>query len=375
MTYNLYFLTFNCLKFHAINRNFVYKKMDVLSKKILSDRGEFNVFRLINSHGCEVGLSSVGAGITSVKVPDKYGQMADVVLGYAVPTDYFYDSACAGKTPGRYANRIARGRFTIDGHEYQLEINNPPNALHGGNNGFGNVIWHAEEKEAGVRFFYHAKDGEEGYPGAMDVTVDYEWNDDNELTIKYVATADRPTIVNLTNHAYFNLAGENSGSCLGQKLMMNCHRWLPADETDIPFGYIENVGGTPMDFLYAKTLGRDIGADFGNMRAGKGYNHFFFVDGWKNDGRLRLIAVLDDDASGRRLSVYSTQCGAMLYTGNWLADNLPISKSGRKYDDYDGVAIECQGAPDAPNHPSLPCQVLRPGETYRHFIKYVFSVN
>lgn len=130
-----------------------------------------------------------------------------------------------------------------------------------------------------------------------------------------------------------------------------------------------------MDFLYAKTLGRDIGADFGNMRAGKGYNHFFFVDGWKNDGRLRLIAVLDDDASGRRLSVYSTQCGAMLYTGNWLADNLPISKSGRKYDDYDGVAIECQGAPDAPNHPSLPCQVLRPGETYRHVIKYVFSVD
>ncbi|MEF2620608.1 MAG: galactose-1-epimerase, partial [Xylanibacter rarus] len=156
---------------------------------------------------------------------------------------------------------------------------------------------------------------------------------------------------------------------------LNCHRWLPADVTDIPLGSIEPVEGTPMDFLQAKALGRDIGADFSNMRTGKGYNHFFFVDGWNGDGRLRLVAVLDDDESRRRLSVYSTQCGAMLYTGNWLADNLPVGKSGRRYADHDGVAIECQGAPDAPNHPSLPCQVLMPGETYRHVIKYAFSIN
>lgn len=351
------------------------KKMDISSKEIQSAKGTFRVFSLVNSHGCEVGLSALGAGITAIKVPDARGRMDDVVLGYARPADYLYDSACAGKTPGRYANRIARGRFSIDGHEYSLGINNPPNALHGGNDGFHNVVWSAEPHNGGVRFTYHAADGEEGYPGAMDVAVDYEWNDDNELTIRYEATADRPTIVNLTNHVYFNLAGEGSGSCLRQRLRMNCHRWLPADDTDIPLGEILPVENTPMDFLHAKTLGRDIDADFYNMRAGKGYNHFFFVDGWNGDGQIRPVAVLDDSVSGRRLSVYSTQCGAMLYTGNWLADNLPAGKSGRRYADHDGVAIECQGAPDAPNHPSLPCQVLRPGETYRHVIKYAFSIN
>lgn len=352
------------------------KKMDISSKEIQSAKGTFRVFRLVNSHGCEVGLSALGAGITAIKVPDARGRIDDVVLGYARPADYLYDSACAGKTPGRYANRIARGRFSIDGHEYSLGINNPPNALHGGNDGFHNVVWSAEPHNGGgVRFTYHAADGEEGYPGAMDVAVDYEWNDHNELTISYEAKADRPTIVNLTNHAYFNLAGEGAGSCLGQRLRLNCHRWLPADDTDIPLGRIEPVEGTPMDFLQAKTLGRDIDADFYNMRAGKGYNHFFFVDGWNGDGQIRPVAVLDDSVSGRRLSVYSTQCGAMLYTGNWLADNMPAGKSGRRYADHDGVAIECQGAPDAPNHPSLPCQVLRPGETYRHVIKYAFSIN
>lgn len=351
------------------------KKMDIFSNDISSAKGTFRVFRLVNSQGCEAALSSLGAGITAIRVPDARGRIDDVVLGYALPADYLYDSACAGKTPGRYANRIARGRFSIGRDEYQLAINNPPNALHGGNDGFHNVIWDAEPHDGGVRFTYHAADGEEGYPGAMDVAVDYVWNDDNELTISYEATADRPTIVNLTNHAYFNLAGEGSGSCLSQRLRLNCHRWLPADVTDIPLGSIEPVEGTPMDFLQAKALGRDIGADFSNMRKGKGYNHFFFVDGWNGDGQLRLVAVLDDDESRRRLSVYSTQCGAMLYTGNWLADNLPVGKSGRRYADHDGVAIECQGAPDAPNHPSLPCQVLMPGETYRHVIKYAFSIN
>lgn len=349
--------------------------MDIFSTEMQSAKGRFNVFRMVNARGSEVGLSAIGAGITSIIVPDARGLMADVVLGYANYSDYLYDRSCAGKTPGRYANRIAGGRFAVDGKEYRLAINNPPNALHGGNDGFHNVIWNSDVYDKGVKFTYHASDGEEGYPGAMDVVVDYTWSDDDELIINYEATADKPTIVNLTNHAYFNLAGENAGSCLGQRLMLNCHKWLPADNTDIPLGNIEPVEGTPMDFLKAKTLGNDISADFSNLRAGKGYNHFFFVDGWSGDGQMRLVAVLDDDVSGRRLSVYSTQCGAMLYTGNWLANNLAVSKSGRRYADYDGVAIECQGAPDAPNHPSLPCQVLRPGETYRHVIKYVFSIN
>ena len=252
-------------------------------------------------------------------------------------------------------------------------MNNPPNALHGGPRGFHNVVWQSEEHDGAVTFTYHAKDGEEGYPGNMDVSVTYTWSDDDELTISYRAVTDKPTVVNMTNHAYFNLSGEGAGSCLDHRLTLNCGRWLPADDTDIPLGTIAPVDGTPMDFTSGKALGKDISTDFYNLKTGKGYNHFFMINGWHGDGRLLTAATLDDARSGRRLTVATTQCGVMLYTGNWLADNRPVGKCGRRYADYDGVALECQGAPDAPNQPALPSQVLRPGEVYSHVIRYSFS--
>lgn len=328
--------------------------------------------KLTNSTGASVQLSPLGAGITSVIVPDPSGKLEDVVLGYADEADYLDDGPCAGKTPGRFANRIARGRFSIDGHEYRLTCNNGPNALHGGPQGFQNRVWDAEEFPGGVRFTRISPDGEEHYPGTLHATVEYRWDDQNRLTIDYTATTDAPTIVNLTNHAYFNLAGCGKGNALGQILQIFSSRYLRTDETDIPTGDIPPVAGTPMDFTSPHEIGRDIHADFENLLSGKGYNHYFFIDGWLNDGQLRTAARLHDPQSGRTLTVRTTLPGLMLYTGNWL-DGSPVGKHGEPFRDYDGIALECQFPPDAPNHPSLPSTILRPGETYRHTIVYEFS--
>ncbi len=329
-------------------------------------------YRIFNNDGASVSLTDIGAGIVSVIVPDRDGNMADVVLGYRNLRDYFYDGPCAGKTPGRFANRIALGRFSIDGRVYDLECNNGPNALHGGPCGFHNRIWDAEEIPGGVIFRYTSADGEEGYPGRLDVEVGYVWQDGNVLTIDYKAVTDAPTIVNLTNHAYFNLSGHSSGSCLDHLLRLDCGMRLPSDDTDIPLGIVAPVIGTPMDFTVFKSLGRDIGRGFENLSTGRGYNHFFLIDGWVGDGSLRHAATLKDMKSGRCLDVLTTQSGLMLYTGNWL-DGSPLNKDGRPYRDYDGVALECQAAPDSPNHPGFPSVILRPGEVYRHRIVYRFS--
>ncbi|MGN1245993.1 MAG: aldose epimerase family protein [Muribaculaceae bacterium] len=345
----------------------------MIEKTMVSTRvGEIAVYRLTNRRGNVVELSSLGAGITRIIVPDGNGQRDDIVLGYSDYADYMRDGACAGKTPGRFANRIALGRFSIDGCEYRLDTNNGPNALHGGNGGFHSVLWDSEETERGVRFTYRSADGEEGYPGNLTAVVHYAWSDDDELLIEYEATTDRPTIVNLTNHAYFNLAGAGSGLCLQHKLKLDCSQWLPGSDVDIPSGEIATVAGTPMDFTAGKELGADIDADFSNLRIGKGYNHFFIADGF--DGTMRHIATLTEAESRRRLDVATTQWGVMLYTGNWLASNEPCGRHGARYADYAGVALECQGAPDAPNHPNFPSTVLRPGEIYREAISYRFTV-
>ena len=344
-----------------------------IEKRICDTRvGEIAVYRLTNARGNVVETSSLGAGITRIIVPDGDGRRDDIVLGYADYADYMRDGACAGKTPGRFANRIALGRFTIDGKEYQLDTNNGLNALHGGNGGFHSVLWDSEATSRGVRFTYRSADGEEGYPGNLTAVVTYSWSDDDVLTIEFHAETDRATVVNLTNHAYFNLAGAASGSCLHHRLKLDCSRWLPASADDIPTGEIATVGGTPMDFTAGKELGADIGADFDNLRIGKGYNHFFIADGY--DGTMRHIATLTEPRSRRRLDVATTQWGVMLYTGNWLASNEPCGRHGARYTDYAGVALECQGAPDAPNHANFPSTVLRPGERYKEAISYRFTV-
>mgnify|MGYP001518469560 FL=1 len=335
-------------------------------------QGQIEVFRLANAAGAYVDVCNIGAGVTAVVVPDREGRMADVALGYRAYADYVGDGACFGKTPGRFANRIAGGRFTLDGKEYRLAVNNGPNHLHGGPTGFANRLWQGETTGDGVAFARTSPDGEEGYPGTLTARIAYAWDDDCCLTVLLEAACDAPTIVNLTNHSYWNLAGENAGSVLGHELRLRASRWLPTDETLIPTGELAGVAGTPMDFRTSKPLGRDIRADFPALRYGKGYDNCWAVDDWRADEET-TVAELYDPKSGRRLSVRSTQPGVQVYTGNWLAGS-PLSKSGRPYADYDGVAIECQGFPDAPNRPDFPSAELRPGEAYRRTIRFRFDV-
>lgn len=336
------------------------------------DGKEIYLFTMKNESGAYVCLSSVGAGIVSVVVPDKDGNMADVVLGYSDPLDYFGDGPCAGKVPGRYANRIASGRFFLDGKEYVLPVNNGPNHLHGGPDGFQNKVWDSRVHEDGVEFMYYSEEGEMGYPGALKAVARYEWSEDNALRLTITAESDAPTVVNLTNHAYFNLDGEGSGSVLHHELRLNASEYLPTDETLIPTGEAAPVAGTPMDFVTAKPLGRDIKEDFPALKYGKGYDNCWLVDG-AEPGQIQTAAELYSPVSGRTLEVLTTQPGVQVYTGNWLAGS-PAGKCGRSYNDYDGVAIECQNFPDAPNKPEFPSPVLRPGEVYGQAIIFAFGV-
>lgn len=333
--------------------------------------GDATIIRLTNDHGAWVELSSLGAGITGLGVADREGNIENIALNYADDASYFEDGPCMGKIPGRYANRIAKGIFRLGDKEYQLAVNNGPNHLHGGPTGFQNRLWECRELPNGVRFTYVSADGEEGYPGQLRVTADYIWSENDILDLYLRAVTDKDTVVNLTNHCYWNLRGAQSGSVLDQELRLNASRWLPTDETLIPVGEPAPVAGTPMDFTTAKPLGRDIRADFPALKYGKGYDNCFLLDGWKRN-YLTEAATLHDPVSGRTLRLATTQPGVQVYTGNWL-DGCPAGPDGYRYHDYDGVAIECQGFPDAPNHPGFPDQTLRPGQPYDQHIRFTFS--
>lgn len=336
------------------------------------DGKEIFRYTMRNATGAYVQVASIGAALVAVCVPDRDGRLGDVVLGYRDPMSYFGDDPCAGKIPGRYANRIAGGRFVLDGKEYRLPVNNGPNHLHGGPEGFQNKVWESRIVNDGVEFMYYSEDGEMGYPGALKVVARYDWSEENELRLTLTAECDAPTVVNLTNHTYFNLNGEGSGSVLGHELMLNASEYLPVDETLIPTGDSEPVAGTPMDFVTAKPIGRDIDADFPALRYGKGYDSCWVIDGAGN-GQLQSVAELYSPESGRLLEVLSTQPGVQIYTGNWLS-GCPEGKSGNNYGDYDGVAIECQHFPDSPNRPDYPSTVLRPGEVFEEAIIFAFKV-
>lgn len=330
------------------------------------------VYTLTNSRGAYVKLSSVGAGIVAVSVPDKDGNLADVVLGYPEAASYFADGPCAGKVPGRYANRIALGKFELDGVEYTLPVNNGPNHLHGGPEGFQNKVWESREHEGGVEFLYYSEDGEMGYPGAVKAVARYEWSEDCELRLTLTAESDAPTVINLTNHAYFNLNGEGNGDILGHVLRLNASEYLPTSDSLIPMGESAPVAGTPMDFVNEKPIGQDIKEDFPALNYGKGYDNCWVIDG-AEPGQIQEAAYLYAPESGRTLSVYTTQPGVQIYTGNWLAGS-PVGKCGRSYNDYEGVAIECQNFPDAPNKADYPSAILRPGEVYEQAIIFAFGV-
>lgn len=345
--------------------------MEIKTQTFSTPEGEIKWFTLTNKNGNEVVLSNLGAAIVAVRLKKADGSFDDVVIGYDDPAAYFGDGPCAGKTPGRYANRIARGRFTLDGKTYELPVNNGPNHLHGGPDGFQNRIWKGvPEGSDKVIFTLESPDGDAGYPGNLTAKAVYTWSDDNTLEIDLSATSDADTIVNLTNHSYFNLDGHASGSGLGQTLTLRCSKWLPTDDTLIPTGEIADVKGTPMDFTTPHTLGERIREDFPALVYGKGYDNCWLVD--ENPGTLREAAVLKSADGSRTLTVLTTQPAVQVYTGNWL-EGCPAGKDGAVYHDYAAIAIECQGCPDAPNHPAFPSQTLRAGEEYRELIQFRFS--
>ena len=299
--------------------------------------GEITLYTLTNSAGASVTLSSLGAGINSVVVPDASGKMDNVVLGYRDPASYIADGPCAEKVPGRFANRIGNSR--LDGDTVVFELTSP--------------------------------DGDAGYPGELQAEARYTWSDDCTLTLRLLAHTDAPTVVNLTNHTYWNLEGENSGSVLDHTLWLAASHYLPTDDTLIPTGEIAPVEGTPMDFTKFRRLGDDIHADFPAITYGKGYDNCWMVDDYR-PGVLRHIATLNAPHSGRVLEVSTTQPAAQVYAGCWLAGS-PENPEGRSYNDYDGVAIECQNAPDAPNKPQFPSALLLPGQTYDQTITFHIS--
>lgn len=332
---------------------------------------DIKTYTLTNKSGASVTLSSLGAAIQKIMVPDKDGKLADVVIGYDKLENYLADGPCAGKCPGRYANRIAEGSLEIDGKIYSLPINNGPNHLHGGPEGFQNKVWESREVDGAVEFMYFSEDGEMGYPGNLKVVARYEWSEQNELRLTFTAQCDAPTVVNLTNHSYFNLDGHDSGSVLDHTLKLNASLYLPTDETLIPLGEPDPVAGTPMDFLEPKKIGQDIRENFPALNYGKGYDACWIIDGYQK-GQLAEAAELKAAKSGRTLKVYTTQPGIQVYTGNWLK-GCPEGKGGAIYDDYCAVALECQHFPDSPNNPDYPSTLLLPGETFEEAIIFAFG--
>ena len=341
------------------------------------DGQEAKLFTLKNANGVEAIISNYGGIIVSLKGPDKDGKMGDVCLGFDTVDRYMADSPYFCCITGRYANRIAKGKFTLDGQEYTLATNNEPNHLHGGVKGFDKKIWKVEEATDSVlKLSYTSPDGEEGYPGALACVVTYSLNDDNGLQIDYEATTDKPTVLNLTNHAYFNLAGHGEGTILEHELMIAADRYTPIDETSIPLGDLPPVEGTPFDFRKATAIGARIDADDQQLKNGQGYDHNFVIKD-KRDGKLQKVAEVYDPKSGRVLEVHSTEPGLQLYTGNFLpkkADGGLAGKEGKTYFYRGAFCLEAQTFPDSPNQTQFPSPVLRPGETYQQTTIYQLGV-
>ena len=334
-----------------------------------------DLYSLTNANGMKVSITNYGGIITSIIVPDKDGNMGDVVLGFDNLDDYMKKSPYFGCIVGRYGNRIAKGKFTLNGKTYTLAVNNGPNHLHGGIVGFDKVVWDAEEVRGGdyvgLKLSYLSKDGEEGYPGNLSVAVTYLLTNDNEIKIQYEATTDQPTLCNLTNHSYFNLADGGASPILDQELMINADSFTPIDETSIPTGELKPVEGTPFDFRKPKKIGLDIDDDNQQLRNGQGYDHNFVLNG--KAGTLRLVATAVDPSTGRVLEVLTEEPGVQLYTGNFL-DGSITGKNGIVYGYRHGFCLETQHYPDSPNHPNFPSTVLNPGEKYHTTTIYKFSV-
>jgi len=337
---------------------------------------------LENAKGFRAEIADYGGTVVRLFAPDRHGQLADVVLGFNRVEDYIAHSPYFGCTVGRFANRIAHGRFTLDGHPYTLAQNNSPGGipchLHGGNRGFDKVLWHAEPggsaAEPALRLRYHSADGEEGYPGNAEIEVTYTVTADNTLRIDYTATTDRATPLNLTNHSYFNLSGEGGANILGHVLTLRAGRYLPVNAGLIPLGQRAPVAGTPLDFTEPHTIGERIEGLHEQLRFAGGYDHCFEIDPVVPPvAGLALAATLFEPQSGRLLEVRTTEPGVQFYSGNFLNGSV-TGKSGHAYQRRAGLCLETQHFPDAPNQPSFASTILRPGATFRSTTVYRFNV-
>jgi aldose 1-epimerase len=330
-----------------------------------------DLYRLRNAAGMEVSLATWGAMVVDLKVPDRNGAFADVSLGFTRLEPYFTQSPYFGCATGRYANRIAKGRFTLDGKTYQLATNNAPNHLHGGKRGFDKRVWTAKVISSGdepaIEFSRRSPDGEEGYPGNLDVKITYTLRKNNTLRIDYEAVTDQATIINLTNHTYFNLAGAGSGTIRSHLLRIKSGKFTPVDATLIPTGELKSVDGTPMDFRAATAIGARLEAVGGTP---VGYDHNYVLNK-SFFGGMRAVAELYEPKSGRLMTVHTDQPGIQFYSGNFL-DGTVRGKGG-VYRQWDGLCLETQHFPDSPNQPNFPSTVLRPGQTYRTSTAYSFS--
>ncbi len=338
----------------------------------MPDGTQVDEYTLTNKNGMSMKVITFGGIVTEIHVPDKHGKIADICLGCSNLDEYLEGHPYFGSIVGRVGNRIAKGKFALNGKEYMLATNNGPNHLHGGKVGFDKRVWKAEPADLGDRkvlvLQYTSKDGEEGYPGTLETKVTYVLNDGNEWQIQYAATTDKATPVNLTQHCYFNLAGHNSGAILDHILWINADKYTPTDDTLIPTGKIEPVKGTPFDF----TKPTAIGAHIKEIKADpQGYDLNYVLNG--KAGTLRKIAEATDPKSGRTMTVWTTQPGVQFYSGNFL-DGKQKGKGGIKYKQYSGFCLEAQHYPDSINHPEFPSVVLKPGETYRQTTAYVFGV-
>lgn len=333
------------------------------------------LYILENENGVKAEITNFGGIIVSMNVPDKNGEWADVVLGFDTFEDYLNKNRpYFGALIGRYANRIYRGQFTIDDTEYQLEVNSPPNHIHGGSSGFGKVVWSSEPIASvagpGVVLTYHSPDSAGGFPGNLDVTVQYTLTRDNEIMIEYEATTDKPTILNLTNHSYFNLVGHDAGTIMDHQIKINASEITPVDENLIPTGEFMEVENTPFDLRDFQTIGEYINQEHPQLAYAGGFDHNFVIRG--NRGSLRTAAQVKEPTSGRMLTVYTTEPGLQFYAGNFL--NGTQGKNGAVYDYREGFCLEAQHYPNSPNVENFPSVVLRPDDIYKQTTIYRFSV-
>ena len=379
----IYFLTLFSITFLSIQcknekKTEAMSKVTIVKKSfgVASDSINVDMYTLTNQNNMEVNIITYGGIITSLKVPNKAGVIEDVVLGYNSLEEYKKSSPFFGALIGRYGNRIAKGKFTLDGTEFTLATNDGKNHLHGGVKGFDKVIWKVVETKsdslsASLVLNYISKDLEEGYPGNLNTLVTYTLTNENVLEVKYEATTDKKTIVNLTQHSYFNLSGNFSKPILDHDITINADKFIPVDATLIPTGELKDVSNTPFDFRVSKTIGQDINAKDEQLKRGLGYDHCWVLNN-QNEG-MRLASTAYHKESGRLLEVFSDEPGIQFYTGNFLDGTLP-SKQGKTYKHRTGFCLETQHYPDSPNQKDFPSVVLNPGEKYRTTTSFKFSV-